>query len=86
MKKICLLAPYKDFFESKNNEKIIIRKYANLSEALEVADSFQKNGGEIIITRGGTANIIRENTSLTVIEIEITSLEILKNFKKNQKR
>ncbi|MGN0944047.1 MULTISPECIES: sigma 54-interacting transcriptional regulator [Fusobacterium] len=82
MKRICLLAPYKDFLEQEENDKFLVKKYANLTEALKVAKNFQNNDGEIIITRGGTAKIIRENTSLTVIEVEISSVEILKTLKK----
>ena len=82
MKRICLLAPYKDFLEQEENDKFLVKKYANLTEALKVAKNFQNNDGEIIITRGGTAKIIREDTSLTVIEVEISSVEILKTLKK----
>ena len=85
MKRICLLAPYKDFLEHEESDKFLIKKYANLTEAVKVAKDFQNNDGEIIITRGGTAKIIRENTSLTVIEIEISSIEILKTLKKIEK-
>lgn len=85
MKRICLLAPYKDFLEHEESDKFLIKKYANLAEAVKVAKDFQNNDGEIIITRGGTAKIIRENTSLTVIEIEISSIEILKTLKKIEK-
>ena len=85
MKRICLLAPYKDFLEHEERDKFLIKKYANLTEAVKVAKDFQNNDGEIVITRGGTAKIIRENTSLTVIEIEISSIEILKTLKKIEK-
>ncbi|MBR8700895.1 Anaerobic nitric oxide reductase transcription regulator NorR [Fusobacterium sp. DD29] len=82
MQRVCLLEPYRNFIDFELSEKFIIKKYANLKESLRVAMDFYNNGGEIIITRGGTANIIRENTPLTVIEIEVSSLEILKTLKK----
>lgn len=86
--KICLIAPYKDmqFFSenSRINEynNLIVKKYASLSEVLDIGREFQENGGEIVITRGGSAKLLKENTSLYVVEIEISSYEIIKTLQK----
>lgn len=86
--KICLIAPYKDllFFTENNSmngyDNLIIKKYASLSEVLDIGKKFQEQGGEIIITRGGSAKILKENTSLFVVDIEISSYEIIKTLQK----
>lgn len=82
MKKICLLAPYKEFLTFNEEEKFIVKKFGNLSQVINIAQEFQKNGGEIIITRGGSAQILKENTSLKIIEVEISSYEIIKTLQK----
>lgn len=82
MKKICLLAPYKEFLTFDEEEKFIVKKFGNLSQVINIAQEFQKNGGEIIITRGGSAQILKENTSLKIIEVEISSYEIIKTLQK----
>lgn len=84
--KICLIAPYKDllFFTENNSTKeysnLIVKKYASLSEVLNIGKEFQEQGGEIVITRGGSAKLLKENTSLFVVEIEISSYEIIKTL------
>lgn len=82
MKKICLLAPYKELLAFDEEENFLIKKYGNLSQVITIAKEFQKNGGEIIITRGGSAQILKENTSLKIIEVEISSYEIIKTLQK----
>lgn len=86
--KICLIAPYKDllFFTDNNSTKeysnLVVKKYASLSEILDIGKEFQEQGGEIVITRGGSAKLLKENTSLFVVDIEITSYEIIKTLQK----
>lgn len=91
--KICLIAPYKDllFFTENDNTKeysnLVVKKYASLSEVLNIGKEFQEQGGEIVITRGGSAKLLKDNTSLVVIDIEISSYEIIKTLQqiKNKK-
>ena len=84
--KICLIAPYKDllFFTENNSTEeynnLIVKKYASLSEVLNIGKEFQEQGGEIVITRGGSAKLLRDNTSLFVVDIEISSYEIIKTL------
>lgn len=82
MKKICLLAPYKELLTFNEDEDILVKKYGNLSQVVSIAKEFQESGGEIIISRGGSAQILKENTDLKIIEVEISSYEIIKTLQK----
>lgn len=91
--KICLLAPYKDllFFNEDEGvdseyDNLIVKKYGSLKKIIGIANDFQNKGGEIIITRGGTAEILKQKTSLNIVEIEISSYEIIKALQKIKNR
>lgn len=78
MKEICLIAPYKELLEIENIGENVLKVYGNLYEGLEKAKEFEKIGGKIVISRGGTAKLIKEYTDLEVIEIEVSTYEIIK--------
>lgn len=78
MKEICLIAPYKELLEIENIGENVLKVYGNLYEGLEKAKEFEKLGGKIVISRGGTAKLIKEYTDLEVIEIEVSTYEIIK--------
>ncbi|MGI1692079.1 sigma 54-interacting transcriptional regulator [Thermoanaerobacter uzonensis] len=87
MKDIVLIAPFEDLAEVA--KKVVNEnKFANvdilmgdLSEGVEVAKECVKNGAQIIISRGGTYKMIKEAVNIPVVEIKISSFDILRAFK-----
>jgi transcriptional regulator with PAS, ATPase and Fis domain len=82
MEEILLVAPY-DKLSSLAKE---IKKTAgipfsvvkgNLGEGLSKVKSAINNGTKVILTRGGTAEYLRENLQIPVIEIPVTSFDML---------
>lgn len=53
-----------------------------LEEAIHTGKKMQNNGVEVIISRRGTAHILRENLQIPVLSIPQASIGILKSFKK----
>ncbi|EDS78704.1 propionate catabolism operon regulatory protein [Clostridium botulinum C str. Eklund] len=87
MKDIVIIAPFKDLYDLAN--KIIKeKKYANvqvilgnLSEGLNVAKKVVKKGAKVLVSRGGTYKMISEEVSIPVVEIKMTSFDVLRGFK-----
>ncbi|WP_100397950.1 sigma-54-dependent Fis family transcriptional regulator [Bacillus sp. FJAT-44742] len=83
MEKILVIAPYSglaDVFNEVKQEhnKNIDIQIGNLEDGVELAKAAESNGYNIIISRGATAKMIRENCSLPVININITGYDILR--------
>ncbi|MGI2285009.1 PrpR N-terminal domain-containing protein, partial [Staphylococcus cohnii] len=80
MIKVLFIAPYKGMAETLKNLlpidnfdiDIII---ANLEEAIDLSINY-KNNYDLIITRGGTATLVKEVVEIPVIEIDINSYDI----------
>lgn len=87
MKDIVLIAPFKDLYDL--SKKIIKnRGYSNievilgdLSEGVIEAKKVVAKGARVIISRGGTYTMIKNVVSIPVVEIKITSFDILRGFK-----
>lgn len=81
--KIILIAPYMKLKESsqkvvdKNNYDIDVY-LGDLKEGVKVAKESVKNGVELIISRGGTATMIKENVDVPVVEINVTGFDLLR--------
>lgn len=81
--KICAILPYKELFEiaeyCKNQKSLDIKvKRGNLEEAIPLAIELERKGAEVIISRGGTAALIRKHVHIPVVEIKVTYLDILR--------
>jgi transcriptional regulator, propionate catabolism operon regulatory protein len=50
----------------------------DLQEAIPIVKQYEKEGYDIIISRGGTAQLLRQHTSLPVIEIKVSGYDILR--------
>jgi transcriptional regulator, propionate catabolism operon regulatory protein len=50
----------------------------DLQEAIPIAKQYEKEDYDIIISRGGTAQLLRQHTSLPVIEIKVSGYDILR--------
>jgi PAS domain S-box-containing protein len=87
MKDIVLIAPFKDLYDLSmkiiknrgyNNIEVIL---GDLSEGVIEAKKVVAKGARIIISRGGTYTMIKNVVSIPVVEIKITSFDILRGFK-----
>ncbi|MCD2478550.1 PrpR N-terminal domain-containing protein, partial [Mammaliicoccus lentus] len=80
MIKVLFIAPYKGMAETLKsllpienfNIDIIV---ANLENAVDTSIKYEKNY-DFIITRGGTAKLVKEVVNIPVIEIDINSYDI----------
>ncbi|MBB6448712.1 transcriptional regulator with PAS, ATPase and Fis domain [Geomicrobium halophilum] len=84
--KIGIIAPYpglKTLAENMAKEYLDFEatvQEADLHEGIPVVQRFEKEGYEIIISRGGTANIVRQHTSLPVVEIDVSGYDIMRTL------
>ncbi|SDI79596.1 sigma-54-dependent transcriptional regulator [Alteribacillus bidgolensis] len=82
--KIGIIAPYEGMaqraksLEVNNNHLTIRVETGDLREALTPLAEMEKEGFQTIISRGGTAQLIREHTTLPVIEIGVSGYDILR--------
>ncbi|CCU78874.1 hypothetical protein HSACCH_00955 [Halanaerobium saccharolyticum subsp. saccharolyticum DSM 6643] len=81
--KIILIAPYLKLKES--SQKVVDRNnyyidvyLGDLKEGVKVAKEAVENGAELIISRGGTATMIKENVDVPVVEINVTGFDLLR--------
>jgi PAS domain S-box-containing protein len=84
--KIVLIAPYRDLLETaitvkKDLNVDIELELGDLSEGVKVAREWEKKGVDIIISRGGTYQLIKESVSVPVVEIKVSAFDILRQFK-----
>lgn len=82
MKKILLIAPYEEINDVNFTSDYLLKKVVNLSEVENTARKFEENGGQIIITRGGSAERLKRKVHIPIVEIKVTSEDILKVFEK----
>ena len=83
MEDILLVAPYNEIANIARNLKKTIKIpfsiiKGNLGESIDEVNLGIKNGVKIIVSRGGTAEYLRERIHVPVIEIPVTSFDILK--------
>ena len=87
MKDIVFIAPFKSLaclaeqvIEDKkySNIEVVV---ADLSYGVKVAKTLVKQGVDIIITRGGTYTMIKEVVDIPVVELKMSSFDILRGFK-----
>lgn len=86
MKKILLIAPYEEITDIDFPSDYLLKKVVNLSEVQETARYFEENGGQIIITRGGSAERLKKIMHIPIVEIKVTCEDILKVFEKFKNR
>jgi PAS domain S-box-containing protein len=83
--KICLVATYEEFARLARE---LIRELdlpvdvleGSLEEGTRQAVKAEKAGARIIISRGGTASMIRRHVKIPVVEIRITGFDIFRNI------
>ncbi|GEK58301.1 hypothetical protein CHL76_09060 [Marinococcus halophilus] len=86
MLKIGIIAPYEGLKEvatriSASHQEVRINvESADLEEAVEPARRLEELGYHVLISRGGTAQILRERSSLPVVEIDVSGYDILRTL------
>lgn len=85
MEEILLVAPYERLAKLGENIKktteipfSIVR--GNLDESINKVNRGIKNGVKIIVTRGGTAECLREKLQIPIVEVPVTSFDILNSI------
>ncbi|WP_121610845.1 sigma-54-dependent transcriptional regulator [Mesobacillus foraminis] len=53
-------------------------KVANLEAAIPIAQSAEQDGYDVIISRGGTARLMEEETSLPIIDVHVSGYDMLR--------
>ncbi|MBT2757416.1 PrpR N-terminal domain-containing protein [Mesobacillus foraminis] len=53
-------------------------KVANLEAAIPLAQSAEQDGYDVIISRGGTARLMEEETSLPIIDVHVSGYDMLR--------
>ncbi|QTN00799.1 sigma-54-dependent Fis family transcriptional regulator [Sediminibacillus dalangtanensis] len=86
MIKAMVIAPYPGLAETvkqlrqQETELTIDIGIGNLEEGLKLARQAEKDGYDLIISRGGTASLIEEEVSIPVIHIDVTGYDMLRVF------
>ncbi|MFL8888421.1 sigma-54-dependent Fis family transcriptional regulator [Helcococcus kunzii] len=85
--KILVFAPYQELSDTiklvgSDIDDVELTIYnADLSEATKILSQLNENDFDAIISRGGTADLLKTVTSLPVIDISISLYDILKSIK-----
>ena len=84
---VALIAPYSEMAElakgiSREFEKPIAIEVGDLQEGLDKGRILVEQGTEVIISRGGTAQLLKEQLRIPVVEIKVTAYDILKALQK----
>lgn len=82
MKKIILIAPYEELVDIEFESDYLLKKVVDLVEVEKIARNFEENGGQVIITRGGSAEKLRKIIHIPIVEIKVGTEDILKIFEK----
>ncbi|ALS24642.1 sigma-54-dependent Fis family transcriptional regulator [Paenibacillus naphthalenovorans] len=84
--KILLLAPYRGLKElalslaSEQTDLDITVKEGDLEEALAIYKHLENEKFDIIISRGGTANLLRDHVPQPVVEIPLSGFDLLRTL------
>lgn len=82
--KVLAVAPYpglSDLLKEMSREHPNIEmdiEIADLQEAVPVVKQAEREGIEVIVSRGGTASLIREHVSIPVVDIPVSGYDILR--------
>ena len=83
MKKICFIAPYEELASAaaavvrEKGLNIDVRQ-CPIQECVAFARAAQKQGAQILISRGGAATMLRHHLELPVVEVKVTGYDVLR--------
>ncbi|HAQ06385.1 MAG TPA: sigma-54-dependent transcriptional regulator, partial [Bacillus bacterium] len=84
MIKVLFIAPYPamagliEECKSETGDLNVVVKTGNLGSAVPLAKRAEQEGYDVIISRGGTAKLIEEVTSLPVIDVHVSGYDMLR--------
>ncbi len=87
MKDIVFIAPFKNLADlakqiiktnGYDNVEVVV---GNLAEGVTAAKEVVKNGASVIVSRGGTYTMIKNIVDIPVVELRMSSFDILRGFK-----
>ncbi|MDE4085913.1 PrpR N-terminal domain-containing protein [Planococcus maritimus] len=84
--KVGFISPYEammpliDELAVEQDDLQITRAVGNLEAGVALALEMERNGADVLISRGGTAKLIREAVSLPVVEIHISGYDLLRSI------
>lgn len=84
--KVGFISPYEammpliDELALEQDDLQITRAVGNLEAGVALALEMERNGADVLISRGGTAKMIREAVSLPVVEIHISGYDLLRSI------
>jgi|GEM_PF-3494673 len=84
--KVGFISPYEammpliDELAVEQEDLQITRAVGNLEAGVALALEMERNGADVLISRGGTAKMIREAVSLPVVEIHISGYDLLRSI------
>ncbi len=88
---VALIAPYPEMAELartivKEFEKPILIEVGDLQEGLKKGRLLVERGTEVIISRGGTAQLLKQELMIPIVEIQVTTYDILGALQKVSNR
>lgn len=88
---VALIAPYPEMAELartivKEFEKPILIEVGDLQEGLKKGCLLVEKGTEVIISRGGTAQLLKRELMIPIVEIQVTTYDILGALQKVSNR
>jgi transcriptional regulator with PAS, ATPase and Fis domain len=91
MNPVVLIAPYEGMAEMAKEirgefERPITIEVGDLQEGLRKARNLMERGAEVMISRGGTAQLLKQELMLPVVEIQVTTFDILEALQKVSNR
>ena len=86
MNAVALCAPFEGMAQAARTicrtfEKPILIETGDLQEGLRKARTLVEQGTQVIISRGGTARLLKQSLPVPVVEIEVTAFDILRDQK-----
>jgi PAS domain S-box-containing protein len=87
MKEIVLVAPIPSMFEltrqviDADGHGAVEVRPGNMREGLEAAREAIREGAKVVVSRGGTYQMIKADTDLPVVEIKVTAFDLIESFK-----
>lgn len=88
---VALIAPYPEMASLaksmiKEFDRPILIEVGDLQEGLRKARELRGQGVEVIISRGGTAKLLKDHLTLPIVEIKVTAYDILRALQKVKKK
>lgn len=88
---VALIAPYPEMASlartmTKEFDKPILIEVGDLRQGLQKAKELLDKGVEVIISRGGTAKLLKQHLNIPIVEIKVTAYDILGALQKVKKK